>query len=538
MFNPGEHAVIRTYIAITGEAPTQAQFEAAFSHTGLRALSSELISARPAQSNSAFLTDLYEQLLNRAPDAEGFEYWTALMNGGELSQSKLATEFQNSAALNAANEPGLVDGTPGLNPVDGAFVGYIDSAMADLRSGQDTESGLRSLHDDSVEIETMLSDGDVVEFSGDERAVIRSYVALTGEPPTQAELEAVFDDCSGLQSLCYDLAAGSSELSNAEFVKMLYQNLLSREPDPDGLDFWSHYLELDGVQGLSRGAVAMHFQNTAVLYAASEDGLVDGTFDLEPTGEIFGPVYDPLPEHPAEDTLYLGEFVDQALDLDFGRGEQIRLVYEGYGNGEVAIRNFVQDTDGQAGNSVPGIDHLDFSDYLVTRGELDSVCQPMSRTPVEFVGKTEELIGNTVSVITFQGAGENAGQDWEGLDAMDLVALLNGTAAYGDTANIAEFGGYDAGNSDSTMAGYLGGIYGDTNNHLFLVESDDNAGTYKIFHVTSTRADEGEAGAFDADAQLIGVLDFGAPLSTNELDMEASLVGSTEWLAEASAGLG
>ncbi|MDV2079930.1 DUF4214 domain-containing protein [Marinobacter xestospongiae] len=528
MFNPGEHAVIRTYIAITGEAPTQAQFEAAFSHTGLRALSTELISARPAQSNSAFLTDLYEHLLNRAPDAEGFEYWTALMNGGELSQSKLATEFQNSAAVNAANEPGLVDGTPGLNPVDGAFVGYIDSAMADLRSDQNTESGLRSLHDDSVEIETMLSDGDVVEFSGDERAVIRVYVALTGEPPAQAELEAVFDDCSGFFDLCHDLSMENPELSDTEFVTMLYQNLLGREPDPDGLAYWSSLLdEASGRNQQSKWGLAGHFQNTAALNAVNESGLVNDTFDLDPTGETFRDYADdaPLSDPPPEDTLYLGEFADQELDLDFGRGEQVRLVYEGYDNGGVTVRNFVQDTDGQAGSSVEGIDHLDFRDYLVTWVELDTTCHPLSRAPVEFLGNADELVGNTVSIITFQGAGNSASQNWESLDETILVSLLNGTEAYGDAVNTTEFGDYDADNGGSAMDGYLGGIEGGrTNNHIFMVENDANAGEYKIFHVTSTRVDDSEAGNFDAGAKLIGVLDLGASLSTNEFDMENSLV--------------
>ncbi|WP_344816506.1 hypothetical protein, partial [Marinobacter xestospongiae] len=60
----------------------------------------------------------------------------------------------------------------------------------------------------------------------------------------------------------------------------------------------------------------------------------------------------------------------------------------------------------------------------------------------------------------------------------------------------------------------------------FMVENDANAGEYKIFHVTSTRVDDSEAGNFDAGAKLIGVLDLGASLSTNEFDMENSLVGA------------
>lgn len=530
MFNPDEQAVIRTYIAITGEAPTQAQFEAAFSYTGLRAFSTELVSSRPAQSANAFVTDLYEHLLNRAPDTEGFEYWTGLLNGGQIGQARLATEFQNAAAVNAANEPGLEDGTSGLTSINGSFIGDVVYAMDNPASIQVPEKSLESLDDESDEIAVMLSEGDdnAVEFSGDERAVIRVYVALTGEPPAQAELEAVFEDCSGFFDLCHDLSMENPELSDTEFVTMLYQNLLGREPDPDGLAYWSSLLdEASGRNQQTKWGLAGHFQNTAALNAVNESGLVNDTFDLDPTGETFRDYADdaPLSDPPPEDTLYLGEFADQELDLDFGRGEQVRLVYEGYDNGGVTVRNFVQDTDGQAASSVEGIDHLDFRDYLVTWVELDTTCHPLSRAPVEFLGNADELVGNTVSIITFQGAGNSASQNWESLDETILVSLLNGTKAYGDAANTTEFGDYDADNGGSAMDGYLGGIEGGrTNNHIFMVENDANAGEYKIFHVTSTRVDDSEAGNFDAGAKLIGVLDLGASLSTNEFDMENSLV--------------
>lgn len=529
MFNPDEQAVIRTYIAITGEAPTQAQFEAAFSYTGLRAFSTELVSSRPAQSANAFVTDLYEHLLNRAPDTEGFEYWTGLLNGGQIGQARLATEFQNAAAVNAANEPGLEDGTSGLTSINGSFIGNVVYAVDNPASIQVPEKSLESLDDESDEIAVMLSEGDdnAVEFSGDERAVIRVYVALTGEPPAQAELEAVFEDCFNFYDLCHDLATESLELSDSEFVTMLYQNLLGRQPDPDGLTYWSSLLdEASGANQQTKWGLAGHFQNTAALNADFEDGLVDGTFGLEPTGEIFGPPK-PVPVLPlsSEDILYPRDFANQVLDLEIGRGEQITLVYEGYDNGDVTVRNFVQDTDGQAGSSVEGIDHLDFRDYLVTWVELDTTCHPLSRAPVEFLGNADELVGNTVSIITFQGAGNSASQNWESLDETILVSLLNGTEAYGDAANTTEFGDYDADNGGSAMDGYLGGIEGGrTNNHIFMVENDANAGEYKIFHVTSTRVDDSEAGNFDAGAKLIGVLDLGASLSTNEFDMENSLV--------------
>src|SRR5690554_2251820 len=123
--NVNELGVIRTYVAITGNAPTQTELNNAFDTTGLDALATALIQAKPAQSNNGFVTDLYTNLLGRAPEAEGLQYWTSLLTSAagpnQLSKARLAVEFQNAAALNAADEPDFVDGTAGLSTVNGEF---------------------------------------------------------------------------------------------------------------------------------------------------------------------------------------------------------------------------------------------------------------------------------------------------------------------------------------------------------------------------------------------------------------------------------
>src|SRR5690554_4547049 len=123
--NVNELGVIRTYVAITGNAPTQTELQDAFDTTGLNALATALIQAKPAQSNDAFVTDLYTNLLGRAPEADGLQYWSSLLTSAagpnQLSKARLAVEFQNAASLNAADEAGFVDGTAGLSSVNGEF---------------------------------------------------------------------------------------------------------------------------------------------------------------------------------------------------------------------------------------------------------------------------------------------------------------------------------------------------------------------------------------------------------------------------------
>lgn len=510
MFNPDERGVIRTYIAVTGEPPTQEQLEAAFDFTNLQALTTELVSARPAQGDAAFVTSLYEHLLDRTPGAEALGYWVGLLSGDGIGKARLAVEFQNSAAVDASGTGGLLDDSLALTPVNGQF-------------------------------STSVPDNGDDVFSGDEWQVIQAYVALTGEPPSQAELEAVFEGYSNFDDLCKDLAAEHSGLSNSEFVTMLYQNLLSREPDSEGLAYWTSLLEGGALNPVSRGLLAADFQYVAWLNADSEAGLVDGSGGLTPTGERFhscNGIERPDPLWEVDYVYLMSDHVGEELTLDVGTGETSALVFDGYSGDPVSVRNFTQDQDGEAGNLIAGVDALDFNDFLQTEVEFDTVCRPIRRAPIEFEDSGSGLNGNTVSIITFQGSGERPDQSWENLVAEDLIALLNGTEAYGDDANTSAFGDYDAANGKVAMDDNLGGIEGNINSHIFMVEDGDNAGAYKIFHVTSTRVDDSEAGAFDAGARLVGALDLGTSLSTNELDMEASLVGSTEWLAEASAGLG
>ncbi|NWO04477.1 MAG: DUF4214 domain-containing protein [Alteromonadaceae bacterium] len=120
--NGNEIGVINTYVAITGEAPSQAELQAAFETTGLNALATELLSDQAEPSNTAFVTSLYENLLDRTPDQEGLEYWTSLLGApSELSKARLAVEFQYAADLNRENEENFVDGTAGLSTVEGEF---------------------------------------------------------------------------------------------------------------------------------------------------------------------------------------------------------------------------------------------------------------------------------------------------------------------------------------------------------------------------------------------------------------------------------
>ncbi len=111
-------------------------------------------------------------------------------------------------------------------------------------------------------------------FTTDELNVIRSYIAYTGVAPTQAELEAAFDQ-ENIFDFAEALIAGNTQ-TNTEFVTALYQNLLGREPDAGGLEFWTGLMSASqGLLALSKDQVLLAFQQEATK-AANDGAVVTG----------------------------------------------------------------------------------------------------------------------------------------------------------------------------------------------------------------------------------------------------------------------
>lgn len=83
-----------------------------------------------------------------------------------------------------------------------------------------------------------------------------------------------------------------ADLSNREFVQLVYQNVLDRQPDPAGLDFWTSRLD---EQAMTRGTVMINFSESAE-YVQLTDTIppLAGYFNWYPEGTTFtcgfGPV--------------------------------------------------------------------------------------------------------------------------------------------------------------------------------------------------------------------------------------------------------
>ena len=203
-----------------------------------------------------FLTQLYRNFLGREPDASGLSYWNGLLSDGSLTAVSVTREFLNSIEHQATYKPIVHMYLAAFNRIPDA--GGLAYWATQQRSGG-------SLKD------IALAMGDSDEFKN-----------LHGQS------------------------------SNEQFIKDLYRNALSREPDAPGESFWNAVLDA----GVSRALVMLSFAVSPEMME-SRSAEVDyillhrGVFGDLPTREMMDAVlpvtnWDALIETQYQDEDYSG----------------------------------------------------------------------------------------------------------------------------------------------------------------------------------------------------------------------------------------
>ncbi len=128
-----------------------------------------------------------------------------------------------------------------------------------------------------------------------------------------------------------------ANLSNREFVQLVYQNVLGRQPDTDGLNFWTGRLD-DG--SMSRGTVMINFSESSeyVIKTATSKPLA-GYFNWYPEGARFSCGYGNY-EHP---TLQQTQLDVLAIHDSFinEQGTWIDIYSNGAGQSDLVGSEFV-----------------------------------------------------------------------------------------------------------------------------------------------------------------------------------------------------
>lgn len=200
---------------------------------------------------------LYHAALGRAPDPMGFNYWIDVRNSG-ASIGQIADLFTTSQDF-ANHFGGLSNGefvnrlfteVLGRAPDSGGFNTWVNA----LNNGSSRGNVLARFSESTEYKARFGNDIAISVWDQDENSasIARLYQATLGRHPEEYGLmswRARMDDGLSL----YDIVPGflnSTEFasiygatSNADFVNLLYHNVLGRGPDAEGFAHWTSHLD-------------------------------------------------------------------------------------------------------------------------------------------------------------------------------------------------------------------------------------------------------------------------------------------------------
>jgi hypothetical protein len=238
-------------------------------------------------SNSEFVNLLYRNVLGREPDPEGFQNWINYLASGAGTRSDALIQFSESAEHKAARAPLIQNGIPYLEVNRPAALpgpsGMVQRVFSGVRRNYAvTQAGESVVVRDAVGRDgtTTIEGPAILVFADIAVAVqaqttnpgklLRLYGAALGRLPDSQGLGrwiSEMDRGASLESVAGQFMASTefaakygSGLSNGAFVELLYQNVLHRSPDPDGLSAWTNRVASPGV---TRASVLADFSESA-----------------------------------------------------------------------------------------------------------------------------------------------------------------------------------------------------------------------------------------------------------------------------------
>jgi hypothetical protein len=185
--------------------------------------------------------------------------------------------------------------------------------------------------------------------------------------------------------------------------------------------------------------------------------------------------------------------------------------------GKVSVVNYFDVSPDEAALADVGNHAVDYTAYL--SNETSATDSVLSQVDVAVTLNTlagndptsTDAAANSVNMFRFDSTVDTA-ETFDNLTGSILLDALNDAAeAYGGIA------------AADLSADYTADLVGTTQHHIVKVENDENLGEYKVFYLTSSTDDDGEAEDGDfTSATLLGTVDFGASINFQ-------LVGSTAW---------
>jgi len=181
-------------------------------------------------SNQDYVTLLYRNVLDRAPDEGGYALWNSVLAAG-ASRAQVLLSFSESAENKAAQLPTTSAGIWDLSETAAQIARLYDTALGRLPD----VAGL-SFWRGNIESGGFTLNG-----------VAEAFV-------NSAEFQAQY-----------------GSLSNRAFVELVYQNALDRNGDAAGIDFWTNNLDSGA---FSRSGVVLGFSESVEHQALTAPNIV------------------------------------------------------------------------------------------------------------------------------------------------------------------------------------------------------------------------------------------------------------------------
>lgn len=183
-----------------------------------------------ATSNEEFLTKLYDSCLRRSPDESGFSYWINQLNGG-ASRDFVLSGFVNSDEYRAYCDS----------------MGVSTARYTPSGSSSTTTSSQPSQSSAPAPAASSSSGGSLTPNSDKIRAFITFlYSATLDRNPDNTGFDYWYgritrDGMSGEDvawGFVFSNEMNNRNLSNEQFIRILYRAFLGREADSTGLNYW------------------------------------------------------------------------------------------------------------------------------------------------------------------------------------------------------------------------------------------------------------------------------------------------------------
>ncbi|MEO5614804.1 MAG: DUF4214 domain-containing protein, partial [Cypionkella sp.] len=184
-----------------------------------------------ATSNETFVTLLYDHVLHRTPDSNGFAAWTEALNTGRLSRAAVVTGFSESAEFGRNTAP---------------------EALGFSRAGLQADWA-----------------DDVYRLYGATLDRAPDVAGLTTWTTALAQGRGLLSVVEGFTA-SREFIARYGATSDSDFVTLLYRNVLDRDPDARGLATWMGHLEN---ATLTRAEVVRGFANSVEFVRATGSDL-------------------------------------------------------------------------------------------------------------------------------------------------------------------------------------------------------------------------------------------------------------------------